>query len=110
MYFGGELNGIRILKSDTVSLMESDQPLVAESRYGLSTVRMKQFDRGTWFGHQGRYSGLSSNVYYQGTNQKNYYGYDERHNLEDTIDNHAYFESIHSKRNANNNLAIDKVI
>lgn len=52
----------------------------------------------------------SSNVYYKGTNQKNYYGYDERHNLEDTIDNHAYFESIHSKRNANNNLAIDKVI
>jgi CubicO group peptidase (beta-lactamase class C family) len=65
MYFGGELNGVRILKTETVRLMESDQPFVAESRYGLSTVRMKQFDRGTWYGHQGRYSGLSSNVYYQ---------------------------------------------
>ncbi len=65
MYFSGELDGVRILKAETVKLMESDQPLVAESRYGLSTVRMKQFERGTWYGHQGRYSGLSSNVYYQ---------------------------------------------
>ena len=65
MYFGGELDGVRILKAETVKLMESDQPLVAESRYGLSTVRMNQFERGTWYGHQGRYSGLSSNVYYQ---------------------------------------------
>lgn len=65
MYFGGELDGVRILETETVKLMESDQPLVAESRYGLSTVRMNQFERGTWYGHQGRYSGLSSNVYYQ---------------------------------------------
>ena len=61
----GILNGTRILNSDTVALMEADQPGLAESRYGLSTVRLPQFDRGTWYGHQGRYSGLSSNVYYQ---------------------------------------------
>ena len=65
MLGGGELNGVRILKSDTVKLMESDQKLLADSPYGLSTVRLYQFDRGTWYGHQGRYSGLSSNVYYQ---------------------------------------------
>ena len=65
MYFGGALDGIRILKEDTVRLMEADQILLAESKYGLSTVRLKQFDRGTWYGHQGRYSGLSSNIYYQ---------------------------------------------
>ncbi len=65
MYNGGELDGVRILKSTTVELMESDQKLLAESPYGLSTVRLNQFDRGTWYGHQGRYSGLSSNVYYQ---------------------------------------------
>ena len=65
MYNGGELDGVRILKSSTVKLMESDQKLLAESPYGLSTVRLKQFDRGTWYGHQGRYSGLSSNIYYQ---------------------------------------------
>ncbi len=65
MYYGGELNGKRILKAKTVNLMESDQKGLAESRYGLSTVRLDQFDRGTWYGHQGRYSGLTSNVYYQ---------------------------------------------
>ena len=65
MLNGGELNGVRILKESTVKLMEADQPLPAESRYGLSTARLKGFDRGTWYGHQGRYSGLSSNIYYQ---------------------------------------------
>lgn len=65
MLGGGELNGVRILKADTVKLMESDQKLLADSPYGLSTVRLYQFDRGTWYGHQGRYSGLSSNIYYQ---------------------------------------------
>ena len=65
MYYGGELNGVRILKTKTVQLMESDQKGLSESKYGLSTVRLNQFDRGTWYGHQGRYSGLSSNIYYQ---------------------------------------------
>ena len=65
MYNGGMLDGTRILKKETVRLMETDQPLLAESRYGLSTVRLEQFDRGIWYGHQGRYSGLSSNIYYQ---------------------------------------------
>ena len=65
MLFDGELYGVRILKPGTVRLMESDQRGLAESRYGLSTVRLNQFERGTWYGHQGRYSGLSSNIYYQ---------------------------------------------
>ena len=30
--------------------------------------------------------------------EKNYYGYDDRHNLEDTINNHAYYESLHYKK------------
>ena len=65
MLAGGELNGVRILQRDTVTLMESDQPGLAASPYGLSTVRHSQFPRGTWYGHQGRYIGLTSNVYYQ---------------------------------------------
>ncbi len=65
MLRGGELNGARILQRETVSLMEADQPGLAASDYGLSNVRHSQFPRGTWYGHQGRYSGLTSNVYYQ---------------------------------------------
>ncbi len=65
MLAGGTLNGVRILNRDTVALMETDQPGLASSKYGLSTVRHTQFPRGTWYGHQGRYLGLTSNVYYQ---------------------------------------------
>ena len=65
MLSGGELNGARILNRATVSLMEADQPGLASSKYGLGTVRLDQFPRGTWYGHQGRYLGLTSNVYYQ---------------------------------------------
>ena len=47
MYYGGTLNGVRILKTKTVKLMEAQQKGLADSRYGLSTVRLDQFDRGT---------------------------------------------------------------
>ena len=65
MLNGGELDGVRILNAETVTLMEADQPGLAASPYGLSTVRHRQFPRGIWYGHQGRYSGLTSNIYYQ---------------------------------------------
>ena len=35
----------------------------------------------------------------KGNKSKNYYGYEEKPNLEDTINNHSYFESVHSKKN-----------
>ena len=65
MLGGGAWNGVRILREETVRLMEEDQPGLAESPYGLSTVRETRFPGGIWYGHQGRYSGLSANVYYQ---------------------------------------------
>ena len=65
MLGGGAWNGIRILSEETVRLMEADQPGLAKSPYGLSNVRETRFPGGTWYGHQGRYSGLSANVYYQ---------------------------------------------
>ena len=46
---------------------------------------------------------ILGNIYYYKDNKpKMYYGYDERHNLEDTINNHAYYESIHSKKKKTN--------
>ncbi len=65
MLGGGQLNGVRILNESTVALMEADQPGLAASKYGLSMVRHSQFPRGTWYGHQGRLEGFSSNIYYQ---------------------------------------------
>ena len=41
----------------------------------------------------------TNNKYKNNDKQKNrYYGYDDRHNLEDTINNHTYYESLHSKK------------
>ena len=34
----------------------------------------------------------------KGSKSKNYYGYEDKQNLEDTINNHSYFESLHSKK------------
>ena len=42
-------------------------------------------------------------VYDKSFKMKNYYGYDERHNLEGTINNHSYYVSLYSKRKINQN-------
>ena len=68
---GGELDGVRILPEETVSLMMQPQHLIegssvqAESRYGLCIARVEGMPGGTWYGHQGRWQGLSSNAYFQ---------------------------------------------
>ncbi len=67
MIDGGTYGGVRILNESTVRLMESDTT-PAQSPYGLGQVRLDRFPGGTWYGHQGRYGGLSSNVYYQKEN------------------------------------------
>lgn len=41
-------------------------------------------------------------VLYKDKKTKNYYGYDDRQNLEETINNHVYYESVHSKKKNNN--------
>ncbi len=68
---GGELEGVRLLREETVQLMMAQQHLVpgssvrAESPYGLCIYRAEGFPGGTWYGHQGRWQGLSSNAYFQ---------------------------------------------
>ena len=51
---------------------------------------------------------ISSKIYYKDIHPKTYYGYDERHNLENTIDNNAFYESKHIKKKIRN-LANNKV-
>ena len=36
---------------------------------------------------------------------KRYYGYDDRNNLEGTINNHSYFESVYTKKKENPMIA-----
>lgn len=71
LQMGGELSGAHILNAETIALMEQDQDLIegssvhAKSPYGLSLARVYGMTGGTWYGHQGRINGLSSNAYYQ---------------------------------------------
>lgn len=71
LQMGGELDGVRILQPETVQLMMQPQHLIpassvtAESPYGLCMYREENMPGGTWYGHQGRYDGLSSNIYFQ---------------------------------------------
>ena len=68
---GGELDGVRVLRDETVRLMMAEQHLIAgssvkaESPYGLCLNRVEGLPGGTWYGHQGRWQGLSSNAYFQ---------------------------------------------
>ena len=68
---GGELDGVRILPAETVALMMQQQHLIegssvhAESKYGLCIARVEGLPGGTWYGHQGRWQGMTSNAYYQ---------------------------------------------
>jgi len=68
---GGELEGVRLLREETVQLMMAEQHLVsgssvrAESPYGLCINRVEGMPGGAWYGHQGRWQGLSSNAYFQ---------------------------------------------
>ncbi len=68
---GGELDGVRILSEEAVQLMMQDQQTIpgssvhCESEYGLALARVENMPGGTWYGHQGRMQGLSSNIYFQ---------------------------------------------
>lgn len=68
---GGELDGVRILPEEAVQLMMQDQQTIpgssvhCDSEYGLAMARVEGMTGGTWYGHQGRKHGLTSNVYFQ---------------------------------------------
>ncbi len=68
---GGELDGVRLLHPETVQLMMADQQTLpgtsvhCDSEYGLCMARVEGMDGGVWYGHQGMYEGLTSNIYFQ---------------------------------------------
>ena len=67
----GDWQGETILQPETVALMEQDQEEIEGSSvqvyspYGLCLERVKDSRGNTWYGHQGRAYGLTSNVFYQ---------------------------------------------
>ncbi len=70
MALGGEYQGVRLLKEETIRLMEADQAWIegssvwGDSPYGLFLTHYT-FGSSPWYGHQGRYNGLTSDAFYQ---------------------------------------------
>lgn len=71
---GGVVDGVRILSADSVLAMQLDQStlldssVTCESPYGLCTLRYT-CEGVTWYGHQGRWMGLLTDLFYEPISQ-----------------------------------------
>lgn len=67
----GEIDGVHILNAATVHEMELDQRVLpsssvtGESPYGLNLYRFTAGDGTVWYGHQGRWEGMTADLFYE---------------------------------------------
>lgn len=67
----GEIDGVHILNAATVHEMELDQRVLpgstvtGESPYGLNLYRFAAGDGTLWYGHQGRWEGMTADLFYE---------------------------------------------
>ena len=68
---GGTLGEYRLLYEDTVDMMQADQRTIpgsqvtAASDYGLFVSHVSPSGAYTWYGHQGRFNGITADVFWQ---------------------------------------------
>ena len=71
MVNGGIIGERRLLYEDTVRLMQADQSglegssVHASGEYGLFVARVSPSGKYTWYGHQGRFNGITADVFWQ---------------------------------------------
>ncbi len=70
LQLGGTVDGIQILPEGTVEKMMACQvfegsSVYVDAEYALGLARVYKMPGGTWYGHQGRRDGLTSNMYFQ---------------------------------------------
>ena len=71
MVNGGIIGERRLLYEDTVRLMQADQSRLegssvhASGEYGLFVARVSPSGKYTWYGHQGRFNGITADVFWQ---------------------------------------------
>ncbi len=71
MVNGGVISERRFLYEDTVRLMQSDQSRIPGSSvrtsgdYGLFVAHVSPSGSYTWYGHQGRFNGITADVFWQ---------------------------------------------
>ena len=71
MVNGGAIGEYRLLYEDTVRLMQADQrqeaksSVQAASDYGLFVAHVSPSGQYTWYGHQGRFNGITADIFWQ---------------------------------------------
>ena len=71
----GSVDGVRVLSSQAVRLMRLDQSalpgssVTGSSPYGLCVYRFTDSDGITWYGHQGRWEGLLTDLFFEPNTQ-----------------------------------------
>ncbi len=71
MVNGGIIGERRFLYEDTVRLMQADQQNIpgssvhAAGDYGLFVARVSPTGKYTWYGHQGRFNGITADIFWQ---------------------------------------------
>ena len=93
-------NGKNIIKKSTKPI--SQKPII-------NPIKKEENGNGNKKFNKMNNNKQNKNILNKGFKGKNYYGFDERHNLEGIINNHSYYVSLYSKKKINqNNHSTDK--
>ena len=97
------LNDKKIKNENSEPTILTDDEVNFKNKCNLSNkLRISQIKATTNDIQKNKNSALTKASDNKGSKSKNYYGYEDKQNLEDTINNHSYFESVHSKKKINN--------
>ena len=97
------LNDKKIKSENSETFLLTDDEVNSKKNCNLSNkLRISQSKALTNDIQKNKNSELTKVSDNKGSKSKNYYGYEDKQNLEDTINNHSYFESVHSKKKLNN--------
>jgi len=97
------LNDKKIKNENSEPTLLTDDEVNFKNNCSLSNkLRISQIKATTNDIQKNKNSALTKASDNKGSKSKNYYGYEDKQNLEDTINNHSYFESVHSKKKINN--------
>ena len=97
------LNDKKIKNENSEPTILTDDEVNFKNKCNLSNkLRISQIKATTNDIQKNKNNALTKASDNKGSKSKNYYGYEDKQNLEDTINNHSYFESVHSKKKINN--------
>ena len=80
------------------SIIQQIKPTIKKAKFNTNIIEDKYNNKYFNKKNSGNIKKQNSKIFNNEFKVKNYYGYDERHNLEGPINNHSYFASVYSKK------------